>query len=224
MGSTGTSSETIQVDIPGNQTVTVIRDRPVSNNHLWMFVYAPGAGSNINDPFGSRLSSRLTEHGVITVRFQFPYMEANRRRPDRPEVLEGTWRQVMDVVRDDHLKLAVGGRSMGGRIASQVVAGSTCADALVLFAYPLRPPNNPTKVRDSHFCDLRVPTLFCSGTRDTFGSPIDLAAAASKVPNSKLLLLEGADHGFNLLKSAGRTREQVWDKAISKFTDWLRSI
>ena len=224
MVSPGTGSEAIRVDIPGGETVTVIRDRPVSGNPLWTFVYAPGAGSNIGDPFGSRLASRLAEHEIVTVRFQFPYMEAHRRRPDRPEVLEGTWRQVMDAVRDDQLKLAIGGRSMGGRIASQVVAGSADADALVLFAYPLRPPNNPTKVRDTHFCDIRVPTLFCSGTRDSFGSPEELADAASKVPDSKLLLLEGADHGFDLLKSAGRTREQVWDKAIGKFVDWLLSL
>ena len=121
-------------------------------------------------------------------------------------------------------RLVVGGRSMGGRIGSQVVAQGGPADAVVLFAYPLRPPSNPERVRDGHLPDIAVPTLFCSGTRDAFGTPEELEPAAAKVPGGRLHLLEGADHGFGVAKSAGRTRVEVWDEAAGVFIGWLRSL
>ena len=151
-------------------------------------------------------------------------MEAGKRRPDRTPVLEATWRAVIESVQQDGVRLAVGGRSMGGRIASQVVAAGTPADALALFAYPLRPPGNPEKMRDQHLPLIGVPTLFCSGTRDSFGRPDELRLAASKVPQATVHLLEGADHGFNVPKSSGRTREQVWDEAIDAMLDHLLSF
>ena len=212
------------MDVPGQNPVTALQEIPAGGDPDWLFIYAPGAGSNIHDPFGTRLSRGLADQGIATVRFQFPYMEDRRRRPDRPEILEETWRRVIDAVRRDGPKLAIGGRSMGGRIASQVAAQGTDIQALALFAYPLRPPGNPSKVRDAHFPSIGVPTLFCSGTRDTFGTPEELAGAAATVPQSKLHLLEGADHGFAVPRSAGRTREDVWNEAIREFLRWLNSL
>ena len=185
------------------------------------FIYAPGAGSNINDPFGQFLSDRLAAKGITTVRFQFPYMEARKRRPDPPRVLEEAWQEVIHSVRPSATKMIIGGRSMGGRIASQVVAQGTVVEGLALFAYPLRPPSNPSKWRDRHLPDINVPTLFCSGTRDSFGTPAELKAAASSVPDATVHLLEYADHGFAVLKSSGRTREDVWTEAIDGLLAWL---
>ena len=108
-----------------------------------MLVYAPGAGSNLNDPFGRYLAQHLAGAGISTVRFQFPYMEDRKRRPDPPRLLEETWREVIRIVRPSSGRLVIGGRSMGGRIASQVVAQGTKVDGLALFAYPLHPPSNP---------------------------------------------------------------------------------
>ena len=105
-----------------------------------------------------------------------------------------------------------------------MVAQGGPADAVVLFAYPLRPPSNPERVRDGHLPDIAVPTLFCSGTRDAFGTPEELEPAAAKVPGGRLHLLEGADHGFGVAKSAGRTRVEVWDEAAGVFIGWLRSL
>ena len=104
------------------------------------FIYAPGAGSNLNDPFGRILNDRLVTSGVSITRFQFPYMEDRKRRPDPRRVLEETWQEVISLVRSTATKVVVGGRSMGGRIASQVLAQGIQADGLALFAYPLRPP------------------------------------------------------------------------------------
>ena len=121
-------------------------------------------------------------------------------------------------------KIVAGGRSMGGRIASQVVVQDTAVDALALFAYPLRPPGNPERVRNAHFPDIGIPTLFCSGTRDSFGTPEELKAAAAEVSNSTVHLLEGADHGFTVLKSTGKSREDGWFEAVEALLDWLKPL
>ncbi len=218
------NEETIQFSLSGDRTITGIRTEATGPPAGWLFVYAPGAGSNVNDLFGRYASNYLAARGIASVRFQFPYMEARKRRPDPPAVLEATWREVMGTLRTTDSKLAVGGRSMGGRIASQVVAQGEVADALVLFAYPLHPPDRPSVLRDKHLPAITTPTLFCSGTRDAFGSPDELRAAASLVSGSEVHYLEGADHGFKIAKSSGRTREDVWGEAVSAMADWVLSL
>ncbi len=205
----------------GDSQVTAVRTEPEGSPAGWAFAYAPGAGSNVHDPFGRYACRRLAERGVVAARFQFPYMEARRRGPDRPPVLEATWRAVIEALRGDGAKLAVGGRSMGGRIASQVVAQGVEVDALTLFAYPLHAPGKPEQLRDEHLPRIAVPALFCSGTRDAFAAPDELRAAAAKVPDARVHLLEGADHGFAVPKASGRTREEVWSEAVEALLSLL---
>ena len=212
----------LTVDVPGSGRVSAVRT--AAKDARWTFIYAPGAGSNIHDPFGVHAARALASLGVTTVRFQFPYMEAGRKSPDRPAVLEATWRAVIDASRDTKTRLVVGGRSMGGRIASMVVAEDGTAGALALFAYPLHPPGKPEQLRIAHFASIKVPALFVSGTNDAFGSPDELRAATKQVKRSKLHLLEGADHGFAVRKSSGRTREDVWVEAVGALTVWLAAI
>jgi uncharacterized protein len=185
----------------------------------WTFAYAPGAGSNLKDPFGAFLAGKLPGAGVTLVRFQFPYSEAGRSAPDRPPVLEATWRSVVEAVRPATGRISAGGRSMGGRIASQVVAARLAVDHLALFAYPLHPPGRPDQARVAHLSAIDVPTLFCSGTRDAFATPEELQAAAAGVPRANVHFLEGADHGFSVLKSSGRTRVDVWAEAAQALLD-----
>ena len=216
------SDEKIEITVSG-KTVSAIRTSP-DGDARFTFVYAPGAGSNINDPFGEYLSARLPAAGASLVRFQFPYMEAGKRAPDRPPLLEAAWRAVIDTCRADSGKLVVGGRSMGGRIASQVAAQGTEVDAVALFAYPLNPPGNRAASRDVHLPDIAVPTLFCSGARDSFATPDDLAAVAARMPNAVFHELDGADHGFAVLKRSGRAREDVWKEAADVLLDWFDEI
>ncbi len=218
------SEESFRVTLPGGDSVTAVRSTPAGEGPCMVFAYAPGAGSNVHDPFGRHLNRRLAERGIAAVRFQFPYMEAGRRRPDPPQLLEDTWRAVMDAVGLPNGRMIVGGRSMGGRIASNVVAKGAVVDGLVLFAYPLHPPGREDQARDKHLPKIGVPTLFCSGTRDAFGTPEELQAASSKVEGSRLHLLEGADHGFGTPKSAGRPKSDVWEEATSALTEWLDSL
>ena len=194
----------------------------------WTFVYAPGAGSNLRDPFGQRLAERLPEAGISLVRFQFPYQEAGSRRPDSPATLLATWRAVLEAcaagTSTAGTRIAIGGRSMGGRIASVLASEGAAVDALVLFAYPLHPPGRPDQPRTAHLPVIACPTLFCSGTRDPFASPEELAAAAALVPDPRVHLLDGADHGFATLKSSGRSREDVWAEAAGVLVEWLGGL
>ena len=214
------SEQSFQITV-NDKAITAIKTLPGNQDTSCHFIYAPGAGSNINDPFGKYISQRLATSGIATVRFQFPYMEDRKRRPDSPKLLEDTWRKIIASVRTTTSKLVIGGRSMGGRIASQVAAQGTVVDALALFAYPLHPPNNPSKWRDGHLSDIGIPTLFCSGTRDSFGTPEELRETAAKIPQAKVHLLEGADHGFAVLKSSGRSREDVWREATDSLLSFL---
>ena len=167
----------------GEGGISALRTGPESGSGD-CFIYAPGAGSNLNDGFGEYLARRLAESGLACVRFQFPYMEAGRRGPDSPRVLEEAWRQVIGTVASDASRIVAGGRSMGGRYASMVAAKGAAVDALALFAYPLHPPGNPERPRDGHFPNIMAPTFFCSGTRDSFGTPEELRAAAADVPDA----------------------------------------
>ncbi len=216
------SDERFDIQV-GEKTVSAITTPP-DGDARFTFVYAPGAGSNINDPFGEYLSVRLPAAGASLVRFQFPYMEAGKRGPDRPPLLEETWRQVISGIPPNSGKLVVGGRSMGGRIASQVVAQGTKVDALALLAYPLNPPWNSAVSRDGHLPDIGVPTLFCSGTRDNFATPDDLTAVAGRMPNAAFHELDGADHGFSVLKRSNRTREDVWKEVADVLLEWIDGI
>jgi len=220
---TSQGEEPLRIALEGGESVTAVRTAPTGQPSGWTFIYAPGAGSNINDRFGRALSDAFSSQGVEVVRFQFPYVEARRKFPDRPPVLEATWNAAVDQLRGPG-RLAVGGRSMGGRIASQVVAGGTRVDALVLFAYPLHPPAQPDNLRTKHLPDVAVPTLFCSGTADEFGTVSELTAAVAIVKGARLHVLEAADHGFGPVSGSGRTRRDVFDDAIGAASSFLRAL
>ncbi len=218
-----TSEQPLSVEVPGAGLITALESLPEGNSADWTFIYAPGAGSNVHDPFGTFACRQLAGRGVHCLRIQFPYQEAKRKAPDRNPVLEATWRAAIEAVRGLG-RLVVGGRSMGGRIASQVVAADGGAEALALFAYPLHPPGRPERRRDEHLPAIGVPTLFCSGDSDAFATPEELAAAAALVPKSTVHMLQGADHGFAVRKASGRTRNEIWQEAVDAMWEWLTGL
>jgi predicted alpha/beta-hydrolase family hydrolase len=217
------ASRALKIEVPGSGKVSALRDEP-QRRGPWTVVYAPGASAKLNDAFGAFAAKQLVSQGMTVVRFQFPYAEAGRNAPDRPAVLEATWRAVLDAVREPRRKICASGRSMGGRIASQVIAGGAAADALALFAYPLHPPGKPERTRDEQLPKLKLPTLFVSGTSDAFGSPEELRSASKKSKGAKTHFLEGADHGFAVKKSTGRTRDDVYAETIEVLVQWLKGL
>ena len=165
--------------------------------------------------------------------FNFPYTEQRRRTPDRAPVLEQTWCAVLEAVvqqLEPRGRVAVGGKSMGGRIASQVLAArpDTAAwkkvEGLVLLGYPLHPPGQPDRLRTAHLAQIAVPILVVQGTRDTFGTrdEVEPTFAPLKTPVA-FEFIEGGDHGFAVPKSNGRTEADVHDAVANRISAWLRS-
>lgn len=162
---------------------------------------APGAGAGSDQPALVAIDGVVAALGLAVARMDFPYRLAGRRRPDPERVLEATVRDhaaaLASRVGADTASLVLGGRSMGGRICSHVVAGGLPAAGLVLVSYPLHPPGMPERLRTAHLPALRVPCLFISGTKDAFGSPAELEAATEAIEAPVThVWIEGGDHGL----------------------------
>lgn len=172
-----------------------------------MLVLGHGAGSPMTSPFLTGFCTAIAQLGIASHRFDFPYMRAGRRAPDRAPVLIAAYREAAQRAADAAagLPLVAGGRSMGGRIASMAAAEGMHVAALVFLAYPLHPPGRPERIRDAHLYDLTVPMLFVQGSRDPFAQPDLLAAVLQRLgERAQLLSVEGGDHAF---RRAGGLRD-----------------
>jgi predicted alpha/beta-hydrolase family hydrolase len=170
------------------------------------------------------LAGALAESGRAALLYNFPYAERGSRRPDSPSVLEGAAREAAEVALEQAgaERLVLGGRSMGGRIASQVVAGGLRADGLAFLAYPLHPPGRHDKRREAHLPDVAAPMLFVQGTRDAFARADLLKALMDRLgERAEHHPVEGADHSFRVLKRSGRTPEDVADEVRFTLLRWL---
>ncbi|MGH8978214.1 MAG: alpha/beta hydrolase family protein [Acidimicrobiia bacterium] len=174
---------------------------------------AHGAGADMNTKALTTVADALADAKIPSLRFNFPYMSAGRRAPDRPPVLEAAVREAAaELAARTKLSLdqiVLAGRSMGGRICSLVVADANDpvpARALVLLGYPLHPPGKPDVLRTEHFPRIRVPCLFVSGTRDAFGTPDELKRHAERIKGEVAWhWIDTGDHGFKPLKASGVT-------------------
>ena len=192
-------------------------------------VLAHGAGQPMDGDAMELLAGGLAQAGVRVVRFEFPYMRRRRATgrgggPDRQPVLEETWRAVIARVAADHCggaaqRVAIGGRSMGGRIAS-LVADECGVGALVCYAYPFHPPGRPDKLRTAHLAELRTPTLILQGERDPFGKPEEVAGYRLS-PAVTVHWIADGDHGFKPRKRSGRTLEQNTSAAVARTVTFL---
>lgn len=191
-------------------------------------VLAHGAGAPMDSPFMDEMARRLAARGVAVARFEFPYMAARRedgrKRPPNPQkqLLE-CWRQVFEQVRGQvRGPLAIGGKSMGGRMAS-LLADELGADALVCLGYPFYAAGKPEKPRVAHLAELRTPTLIVQGERDTLG---DRAHVAEYVlsPAIRVEWLAAADHDLKPLKASGLTHEQHLESAAEVVAGFLEGL
>jgi uncharacterized protein len=186
---------------------------------------AHGAGAAMDSTFMSTLADRLGKEGIRVARFEFPYMAARRlgRRPppDREPVLRETWKTVISELGGAE-RLVIGGKSMGGRMAS-LVADETGVRGLVCLGYPFHPPGQPEKTRTAHLAGLRTPTLIVQGTRDSLGSREDVAAYELS-PQIRIVWLEDGDHSFKPRKSSGRTEKQSLEEAEAAVVGFVRGL
>ncbi|MDQ1419382.1 MAG: uncharacterized protein QOJ52_1344 [Acidimicrobiaceae bacterium] len=162
---------------------------------------APGAGADRNQSALVAIDEALAPAGVAVRRMDFPYRKAGRRAPDRePVLLRSVVEEAQALATEAGCPpeaIAMGGRSMGGRMCSIAVADGLPGAALILISYPLHPPGRPERLRTEHFPRLMLPCLFLSGTRDTFGTPEELTAATAAIPGAVThQWLEGKGHGL----------------------------
>lgn len=186
-----------------------------------------GAGGNRRNHLLLTIADALAKSGHRVVLANFPYSEEGRRAPDKPEVLEATVDAVASHVEGalGARRVVLGGKSMGGRLASQAVAKGRQAAGLVFLGYPLHAPGRTEPLRDTHFPGIRVPMLFLQGTRDDFARWELIEALAKRLgPLATLHRVEGGDHSFKVLKKSGRAAAEVEAELVSAITGWLGAL
>lgn len=191
-----------------------------------LLVLAHGAGAGKDHPFMTRVASGLSTRGISVLRFDFLYVSKARRAPDRQEVLESTFAEVIRYASEDlsPSRLVLGGKSMGGRIATHLAASGTRCTGLVMLGYPLHPPGRPERIRDQHLYAIQDPVLFVEGTRDPF-CPLELLEEVrSKMPApTEVLVVEDGDHSFKVRRSSGRSSEDALKAAMEGVAAWIRA-
>jgi uncharacterized protein len=188
-----------------------------------------GAGAGMNHPFMEQLAEELAAVGVATFRYQFPYMQEQRRVPDAPSVLIATVVAAARAATEaaPHLPVFAGGKSMGGRMTSQAAAQGALKDVkgLIVFGFPLHPPKRPGTKRADHLAKVQMPMLFLQGTRDTLAD-LDLLrpVVADLGARATLHVIETADHSFHMLKKSRRTDAEVLRELAETAASWMQQV
>jgi predicted alpha/beta-hydrolase family hydrolase len=195
-------------------------------------ILAHGAGTDQRHRVMAALARGIAARGVGVTTFNFLYTEQGRRSPDRAPLLIDTWRAVVDDVAgglDRSVRLAIGGKSMGGRMASMLLAEPESGAAparvsgLVLLGYPLHPPGKPDQLRTAHLPALRVPVLLVQGTRDPFGTRAEVEPVFRALPTRvDFEFVDGGDHGFAVPRSRGLSETDVLESVCERVASWLR--
>jgi len=192
------------------------------------FALAHGAGAPMDAPFMTEFADRLATAGAgawRVARFEFPYMAARRRDgrrrpPDRQAVLLETWRNVVAAL--DPARLVIGGKSMGGRMAS-LVADDSAVRGLVCLSYPFHPPGRLDRLRTAHLAALHCPGLIVQGTRDPFGTAPEVAGYELS-PAIRVHWIEDGNHDLKPRKASGRDAAAALSEAVAAVADFLREL
>lgn len=223
-------TETLKVKINDLEAVTALLSPATNGDRSGVtVVLGHGAGADQLSPFMRMFASGLAERGIDAVTFNFLYKEKGRSVPDPKPRLESCYQAVIDAVRK-HKKLktnrlVIGGKSMGGRIASQVAAvNGDGISGLVFLGYPLHPPGRPDKMRDEHLKDIRAPMLFVQGSRDSFGTETEIRATIKKhhLP-ATIFVIERGDHSFKVPKSVA-PQQEVFETAMNEVAAWAGAL
>jgi uncharacterized protein len=180
-----------------------------------------GAGGTLATPQLKSYADHIAAKGLGAVRFNFAYAEAGKKAPDRADKLEACYRAVATAVAARAKRVFIGGRSMGGRIGSHIVAQGFPAAGLVFLAYPLHPPGKPERIRDEHLKTIAVPMLFLQGTRDPFARPDLLDQTVASLPTATLHRVQDGDHSH---KVPGRPAADVMDALVDATFEWLGTV
>ena len=228
----------LSVQVAPDETVTALLYPAAKKNRLGVTILlGHGAGANQLSGFMQLFARGLADRGLDAMTFNFIYTEKGKGVPDSKAKLEACFRAVIQAaLKHKSLKgnkLVIGGKSMGGRIASQVAAAA-CSEGdalakeiagLVFLGYPLHPPGNPTKLRVEHLPDIKMPMLFVQGTRDSLGTTDEIRPFIKKLRlPAEVFAIEGGDHSFKAPKKFGLTQDEIYDAAMNEIVKWVKEL
>jgi uncharacterized protein len=219
----------LRVKLSSDQSVTALVYPAAPQDRAGVtLILGHGAGAGQTSHFMVEFADALAARGIDIVTFNFLYTERGRRLPDPAGRLEACYRAVIDDVLNlpefRENRLAIGGKSMGGRVASQVAAtDSGILVGLVFLGYPLHPPGRPDRLRAEHLPQIRAPMLFVQGSRDAFGTPEELRPIVDRLAaRVDLHVVEGGDHSFKVPRKSGLRQEEVHRQIQDFIASWLR--
>ncbi|KQP35413.1 alpha/beta family hydrolase [Pseudorhodoferax sp. Leaf274] len=216
-----------RIEVPGSGSVGAVATGGGEPDAA--YVFAHGAGAGMDHVFMQRVAAGLADRRIATLRFQFPYSEAGRHRVDAPAVAQATVRAVVGQANQlwPLTPLFAGGKSFGGRMASQAQALEPLAGVLglVFLGFPLHPAGKPSLDRAPHLFDIGVPMLFVQGTRDALAEAPQHAALLQRLGAAATRAdIDGADHSFSVLRRSGRTDAQALDEALDWILVWTQAV
>jgi uncharacterized protein len=231
-------TQTLTIKANSDDNVTAILYSAGKKNRLGVtIILGHGAGANQSSSFMQWFAAGLAERGLDALTFNFVYTEKGRGVPDPKPKLEACFRAVIaTALNHKSLKsnrLIIGGKSMGGRIASQVAADACEKDeplakqiaGLVFLGYPLHPPGNPAKLRVEHLPSIGMPMLFVQGTRDSLGASDEIQPFIKKLKlPATLYAIEGGDHSFKAPKKYGKSQDEIYEGAMDEIAGWVRGL
>jgi len=218
---------TVTLPFGTDRQITVDLGLPRATTMDAVLILGHGANNTMDHPVIAGVHERLGREGVVTVRFNFPYAEEGRKKPDPDSVLEGALARVMEYVAEQEdfqgLEIFLGGKSMGARIAAQLTARGAGASGLVFLGYPLHPPGKPDDLRDKPLYALPCPALFIEGNRDPFCRFDRLGEVLGSMPvRTDLHVLPGLGHSFE--RGKGSVTSEVLDEVGRVIVAWMESL
>ena len=229
-------TEELTVKVNDKETVTALLYQAAKKIHAGLTaVLGHGAGADQVSGFMRMFAKGLAARGLDVVTFNFVYMEQGRSVPDQKPKLEACFRAVVEAALKHkklmNNRLVVGGKSMGGRIASQVIGSEekppfdSEVAGLVFLGYPLHPPGQNSKLRVEHLGHVHKPMLFVQGTRDALGTPEEIQPYIKDLsPTAKIYAIEGGDHSFKAPKKFGMPQERIYEAAMDEIAGWVKTI
>lgn len=221
------SAEQLMIDVSDDVRVSALLLAPPTPKAC--YVFAHGAGAGMEHKFMGSTAEELAALNIATLRFQFPYMERGSKRVDAPAVCHATIRAAVEMASRElpDVPLIAGGRSFGGRMASQAQAEYPLprVRGLVFLGFPLHPAGRAETTRAAHLIKVTIPMLFVQGTRDELAKLALLEPLIEQLnPRATLHLLQGADHSFHVLAKTGRNDSEVRADALHAMSEWIDSI
>jgi len=222
---TGKTTE-LKLDIERIGTVSAILTQPTHARAC--YVLAHGAGADMRHSFMEKVAAGLAERGIATFRFNFPYMEAKKGRPDPPAIAHASVRAAVAEAGRlcPGLKLVAGGKSFGGRMTSQAQSNSPLPDVkgLAFLGFPLHAAKKPSSERAEHLAAIAIPTLFLQGTRDELADLAHLRPVIARLGKATLHEVAGGDHSFAVLKKSGRRNDEALTEVLDTIAAWIDAL